>query len=75
MLRNNTDVRRCSYFELGLPVVHQPNNTLFINYKKTFVRVQDVNNKHCYRKSNTLSKPDVLWVAALHLPLQLIQFY
>ena len=55
MLRNNTDVRRCSYFELGLPVVYQPNNTLFINYKKTFVRVQDVNNKHCYRKSDTLS--------------------
>ena len=22
MLRNNADVRRCSYFELGLPVLH-----------------------------------------------------
>ena len=24
MLRNNAGVRRCSYFELGLPVVKQP---------------------------------------------------
>jgi len=39
-----------------------------MNDKKTFVRVQDVNNKHCYQKSNTLSKPDVPWVAAFHWP-------
>ena len=40
-----------------------------MNDKKTFVRVQDVNNKHCYQKSNTLSKPDVPWVAAFHCNL------
>ena len=37
--------------------------------------MQDVHNKHCYQKSNTLSKLGVPLVAALHLPLQLIQLY
>lgn len=33
--------------------VYQPNNTLFMNYKKTFVRVQDVNNMFLGRQPST----------------------
>ena len=36
MLRNNANVRRCSYFELGLPVVYlkaESNNCFIIHWK------------------------------------------
>ena len=52
MLRNNADVRRCSYFELGLPVVLYPALELLFNVKAWW------NEKHVYSK--TINGPAVI---------------
>ena len=37
MLRNNSDARQCSYFELGLPVVHFGHNDLVSNGRACYM--------------------------------------
>ena len=57
MLRNNADVRRCSYFELGLPVIEHnqtPKQSNIIEQSKVEHCIQQSNIKPVSLRSNNL---------------------
>ena len=59
MLRNNADVRQCSYFELGLPVVSLINSYLAIFLFSVFseeVRVYNKSEQFDEKKSKQTNK-------------------
>ena len=64
MLRNNADVRRCSYFELGLPVVLYPALELLFNVKAWW------NEKHVYSK--TINGPAVIGHSCCGVPANVL---
>ena len=64
MLRKNADVRRCSYFELGVPVVLYPALELLVNVRAWW------NEKQVYSK--TMDGPAVIGHSCCGVPANVL---